>query len=83
MVCPQDVGGGGGGGGGGGIGQPTENLTFSGFQISITPSFGLHYKSDFHPWGPQTLHSTFNYMISTYNKFITALLQRVKVFVSK
>ena len=35
-------------------GQPTGNLTFSGFQMSISPPLGLHCKSNSHPWGPQT-----------------------------
>ena len=38
----------------GGAGQPTGNLTFSGFQMSISPPLGLHCKSNSHPWGPQT-----------------------------
>ena len=33
----------------GGFGQPRENLTFSGFQISISPPLGLHHKSHSHP----------------------------------
>ena len=41
---PQD----GGGGGGGGFGQPRGNLTFSGFQVSISLPLGLHYKSTSH-----------------------------------
>ena len=32
----------------------TGNLTFSGFQMSISPPLGLHCKSNSHPWGPQT-----------------------------
>lgn len=35
--------------------QPKENLTFSGFL-----ALGFHYKSNFHPWEPETLHNTFN-----------------------
>ena len=35
-----------------GAGQPTGNLTFSGFQMSISPPLGLHCKSNSHPWGP-------------------------------
>ena len=38
----------------GGAGQPTGNLTFSGFQMSISLPLGLHCKSNSHPWGPQT-----------------------------
>ena len=38
----------------GGAGQPTGNLTFSGFQMSISPPLGLHCKSNSHPWGPLT-----------------------------
>ena len=58
---------GGGGGGGGEGGQPTGNLTFSGFQMSIFLPMDLHYKSDSHPWGPQTLHSNFKELIGTHN----------------
>ena len=47
--------------------QPTGNLTFSGFQMSISPPLDLHYKSDSHPWGPQTLHSNFKELIGTHN----------------
>ena len=32
----------------GGAGQPTGNLTFSGFQMSISPPLGLHCKSNSH-----------------------------------
>ena len=28
----------------GGVGQPRENLTFSGFEMSISPPLGLHCK---------------------------------------
>ena len=38
----------------GGVGQPRGNLTLSGFQMSISPPLGLRYKSNSHPWGPQT-----------------------------
>ena len=34
----------------GGVGQPRGNLTFSGFQMSISLPLGLHYKSNSHPW---------------------------------
>ena len=37
----------------GGVAQPRGNLTFSGFQMSISPPLGHHYKSNSHPWGPQ------------------------------
>ena len=40
----------------GGAGQPTGNLTFSGFQMSISPPLGLHCKSNSHPWGPPEFH---------------------------
>jgi len=40
--------------------------------MSISPPLSLHYKSNSHPRGPQTLHSTFNEMIGTYNKFIAS-----------
>ena len=40
------------------------------FSMSIFPPLGLHFMSNSHPWGPQTLHSTLNQMISTYKKFI-------------
>ena len=43
---PQD------GGGGGGVGQPRGNLTFSGFQTSISPPLGHHCKSNFPPPPP-------------------------------
>ena len=61
MVCPRIE-------GGGGV-QPTGNVTFSGFQMSISPPLGLHYKSDSHPWGPQTLHtcSNFKKLIGTHS----------------
>ena len=42
MVCPRM---------GGGRGQPKGNLTFSGFQMSISPPLGLHFESNSHPWG--------------------------------
>ena len=38
----------------GGAGQPKGNLTFSVFQMSISPPLGFHSKSNSHPWGPQT-----------------------------
>ena len=40
----------GGGGGEGGVqGQPTGNLTFSGFQMSISPPLSLHFESNATP----------------------------------
>ena len=33
----------------GGVGQPRGNLTFSGFQTSISPHLGHHCKSNSHP----------------------------------
>ena len=42
----------------GGGGQPMGNLTFSGFQMSISPPSGLHSESNSYPWGK---------LIGTYN----------------
>ena len=40
--------------GGGERAQLTGNLTFSGFKMSISTPLGLHYESNFRPWGEHT-----------------------------
>ena len=66
MVCPRM--------GGGGEGWKTQGK-FDIFRFSNInfPTLESHYKSNVHPWGPQTVHSTFNEMIGTDDKFIVLI----------
>ena len=70
MVCPRM----------GGSGNRKGNLTFSGFEMSISPPLGLIVSKI--PT-PDLALSTFNEMICTYRKFNAALLQRVIVLLGK
>ena len=49
MHQDEEVEGGGGTGGGYWGGQPTRNLTFSGFKMSICALLDLQYESNSHP----------------------------------
>ena len=51
-------------------GQPTGKFNISSFQMSISPSLGLRFESNSHPWGK---------LVGTHNSLyrITERLQRV------
>ena len=74
MVCPRM-----GGGGGVGVGQPRGNLTFSGFQMSISPPLGHHYNSNSHPWGLQIVFLVDTNLQCRIIKKLTQKYQKVRL----
>ena len=61
------------------VGQPKGNLTFSGFQMSISPPLGHCYKSNSHPRGPQIVILVDTHLQRRIIKKLTQKYQKVRL----